>query len=217
MKGKLYLSGGGDSEQTYNADKQVFQNVKKILYIPLAWDEDETYESCREWFESMLSLHKKIEYEMIKTSSANIELSNIDLIYIGGGNTFKLLKELKESDLAEKIMTFLNDGGLVYGGSAGAIIWGKSIEICQYGDFPDENKVNIKDFSGFNIVNGYDVQCHYDEKDFQSHAKYSKSKHRTIIAIPNEAVLEFDGKNFRVLGSSDVKLIQENKIKKISP
>ena len=33
MNGKLYLAGGGSANQTFEADKEAFKNVKIILYI----------------------------------------------------------------------------------------------------------------------------------------------------------------------------------------
>jgi len=51
----------------------------------------------------------------------------IETIYIGGGNTFKLLKELKESGFDKELLKFIKEGKPVYGGSAGALILGKNI------------------------------------------------------------------------------------------
>ena len=215
MRGKLYLSGGGDENQTYNADKQIFTAVKKILYIPLAWDRDKSYLGCKKWFENMISKHKLSSYDMIVTSSTDTNLNNYDLIYIGGGNTFKLLKELRHSDLGEKIIDFLNKGGSVYGGSAGAIIWGKHIDICTLGTDADKNKVKLSNTSGFNLVKGYDIQCHFMDDELNEHIKYSKNKSVKILAIPEESVLEFDGKNFRVFGTKKVTIIDKKNISKI--
>jgi len=215
MSGKLYLSGGGDENQTYTADKQIFTAVKKILYIPLAWDRDKSYLGCKNWFENMISKHKPISYDMIVTSVTDTNLNNYDLIYIGGGNTFKLLKELRASDLGKKIIEFLNNGGSVYGGSAGAIIWGKHIDICTLGTDADKNKVKLSNTSGFNLVKGYDIQCHFMDDELNEHIKYSENKSVKILAIPEESVLEFDGKNFRVFGTKKVTIIDKKNISKI--
>ncbi len=216
MKGKIYLAGGGDAEQSFQADKKIFRNIKKILYVPLAWDSDETYESCREWFESMLLLHIGIEYSMIKNSTEEIKLTDFDLVYIGGGNTFKLLKELKESNLGNDLIDYLNKGGIIYGGSAGAIIWGNSIDICQLGTSSDKNNVKQNNTSGFNIINDYDIQCQYNDSELKIHQEYSKNTSKTILAIPEENIVEFDGSKFKVLGAKEIKLISNNNVENLN-
>jgi len=207
MKGKLYLAGGGSEKQSFTPDKEIFKNVKNILYIPFAWDEDETYESCRKWFCQMLSLHHKISYYMMKDLYENLDFNKYDLVYISGGNTFKLLKELRESNLDKKLITYLNNGGNIYGGSAGAIIWGKTIETVLLGKYPDKNKVQLTNLTGFNLIN-YDIFCHYTEtSDKKSAQEYSKLAKRKLIAIPEECVVEItNGKINRMFGTEKVEL-----------
>ena len=207
MKGKLYLSGGGSAKQTYKADMKIFKDVKTILYIPFAWDEDLTYESCKEWFSTLMILHNISNYTMMKNPSSNIDLSKYDMIYIGGGNTFKLLKELKESELGNKIITYLNCGGKVYGGSAGAIIFGQTILPCTIGSCSDENLVGLKDLTGFNLID-YDIHCHFDKiTDFKLIEKYCKEKKREIIAIAEENVVEIiNRKIVKIYGEEEIKI-----------
>jgi len=49
-------------------------------------------------------------------------LQKYDTVYIGGGDTFKLLKLIRESGFDEKLLRYYKSGGAIYGGSAGAII-----------------------------------------------------------------------------------------------
>ena len=83
---------------------------------------------------------------------------------------FKLLKEIKESQFDRKLLEYLNHGGFVYGGSAGAIIFGKTIKSAEYAD---NNNVGLADLSGFNLVGGRDVFCHYSIKDNEFVTNYS--------------------------------------------
>lgn len=210
-KGKLYLAGGGNAEQSYTADKEIFKNIQTILYIPLAWDDnDRTYQNCRDWFEKEICLiHNISSFDMIKNPNQNINLDKYNMVYIGGGNTFKLLKELKESELGNKIINYINNGGIVYGGSAGAIIFGKTIEPCMIGHAADKNLVRLKDLTGLNVVD-YDIHCHYNEKtDFELISKYSKTNKRKVIAIPEEnVVLILNGKINKVFGTKEIKIFE---------
>ena len=87
----------------------------------------------------------------------NVE--NYSAILIGGGNTYKLLNDLKASGSFEKIKAYIEQDGIVFGGSAGAIIFGYDIESCAA---MDKNKVRLKDRKGFDVLSGYSVFGHYE-------------------------------------------------------
>lgn len=87
---------------------------------------------------------------------------NIPEYSLRGGNTFKLLKEIKESKFDILLEKYLKNVGFVYGGSAGAIIFGKSIETSSHAD---KNIVGLTELSGLNMLNGFDVWCHYNPKE----------------------------------------------------
>jgi hypothetical protein len=53
------------------------------------------------------------------------------------------------------------------------------------------------------------------DDELNEHIKYSKNKSVKILAIPEESVLEFDGKNFRVFGTKKVTIIDKKNISKI--
>ena len=148
---KLFLCGGGSGEQIRNAlykFSKELNKAKPILYIPLAMLNDK-YDSCYNWFKSECEICNIKNFEMVRSS---YELSQKDFnqysaLYIGGGNTYKLLYELQQNDNFNKINTYLKNDGIIFGGSAGAIIFGKNIDGCL---LEDENYINLKDTSGFN-------------------------------------------------------------------
>ena len=126
MTGKLFLTGGGDEKQSFEIDKIFLKNIKSVLYIPIAW-KNENYEGCLKWFKESMLKHKKIRINMLTNLYRRVTLSNYDAVYIGGGNTYKLLKKIKDSHFDKKLIRYYQNGGTVYGGSAGAIIWGKDV------------------------------------------------------------------------------------------
>ncbi len=130
---KLVLNGGGVGKAVESARKLlngIIDHNKKILYVPFAWP-DPTFSGCLKFMTDELSDIDKAGIEMVKTPE---ELMGKDFceyacLYIGGGNTYKLLDCLKKSGAFEKIRRYLlEDDGIVYGGSAGAIIFGKDLE-----------------------------------------------------------------------------------------
>jgi dipeptidase E len=121
------------------------------------------------------------------------DLTRYAAVYIGGGNTFKLLKEFKESRFDKKLTDYLRSGGFVYGGSAGAIVLGKTIKPAGYFD---ENKVGLTDLTGLNMLGGWDVFCHYSERD----GTYIRDYKNNLYLLYEESGLFLQGGNTTGIG-----------------
>ena len=98
---KVFLCGGGAGEQTIKANRrlnEVIDHTKSCLYIPLAM-EAEMYDSCYEWITGELEDVQLPYIEMVRSGAelAKKNFSDYSVVFIGGGNTYKLLKELKKS------------------------------------------------------------------------------------------------------------------------
>lgn len=203
----LILNGGGTGDKVSNARKllnNLINHNKKILYIPFAWP-DPTYSGCLEFMTRELSDVGKAGIDMVKSSSELMskKITDYACIYIGGGNTYKLLNELKMSGAFDRIKKYLlEDNGIVYGGSAGAIIFGKDLDSCNTDDL---NEVNLSDNSGFNMINGYSLLCHYTSRnpertELSRNYLLKLSKIKPVYAIPeedtiyiNDEIIEFIG------------------------
>ena len=204
---KIFLCGGGSGEQIIEATRRfgdVIDHTRPLLYVPLAM-ESERYPSCLEWISGELRELNISNIEMVTSAEelAGKELKNYSAIYIGGGNTFKLLSDLKTSGAFDRIKQFIEQDGIVFGGSAGAIIFGESLESCM---LDDENNVGLRDFSGFNVLNGISLLCHYtnrtEEKDRES-TEYLKelSKRLKVVALPEEDTIFINGDQIEVIGT----------------
>ncbi len=163
--GKIFLSGGGNKEQTRKLDEQFARLVdgKKMMYIPLALERDGIgFEACFDWIVEVFSQFKyEIEMPQIEMfldpKAIKKQIENYDAIYIGGGNTFKLLQILYEGGIIPKIHEFLANDKIIYGGSAGAIIFGKSIETVA-----EENDQNYQYVDGLDLLGGNSLVCHFE-------------------------------------------------------
>ena len=143
---KLILNGGGDGNLVTSARQklnELIDHTKKCLYVPLAWP-DKSFDGCLEFITNELKDVDIPGIDMIKSGEElyNKNFNDYSFIYIGGGNTFSLLKDLKDSGSFEKIKEYLKNNGIVYGGSAGAIIFGKDLDSCMT---DDENEVQLTD------------------------------------------------------------------------
>ncbi len=226
---KLILNGGGVGKQV-ETSRQLLSNLidhnKKILYIPFAWP-DPTYKGCLEFMTDELSDVEKSGIEMVTSPEKliNKNFNEYACLYIGGGNTYKLLNDLKVSGVFQKIKKYLiEDDGIVYGGSAGAIIFGRDLDSCNT---DDENKVGLADNTGFNMINGYSLLCHFtsrenDRTELSKNYLIQLSKMKPIYAIPEEDTIYVNNENIEFIGTrpyyefvDGIELLKEIEIDKI--
>ncbi|MBI2507796.1 Type 1 glutamine amidotransferase-like domain-containing protein [Candidatus Woesearchaeota archaeon] len=188
---KLILSGGTgkNNEAKLNSLFLKLAGKKQILYLPIA-RETKDYSECYDWISSVLP-GKKISM-LVDFKLQKIKLNDFGGIYIGGGNTFKLLKEIKENNFVNELKKF---NGVIFGGSAGAIIFGKTIETSAWGSVKDENKVKLKDLKGLNLVNGYNIRAHYLKKEKNETSKFVKKTKTPIIALPEDSGVYINNEN----------------------
>ena len=197
---KLFLCGGGSKKQIMFALKKfksVLKNDKPILYIPLAMKK-ENYASCKKWFSKEIKYIGINSFETVTSSKELLEkdLNSYCALFIGGGNTYKLLNELSENGNIEKIQNYLNNNGIIFGGSAGAIIFGKNINTCL---IDDGNDVNLKNCDGFNYLNDFSILCHLNKSNFKKNYNYLKeySKKNKVLYLPEEDVIFINNKIYR--------------------
>ncbi len=114
------------------------------------------------------------------------------------------MKDLKDSNSFEKLKKYLlEEDGIIYGSSAGAIIFGKDLDSCNT---DDDNDVNLENNNGFNMINGYSLLCHYTNRDIESTEKTKEylielSNIKPIFAIPEEDSIIVDNDVIKFIGS----------------
>lgn len=229
---KLFLNGGGCGKQTiltYKEINKIIDHNKPVLYVPLAMDEtDHPYDSCYEWIKEEISSIDIPNIEMVRSFEelTNKDFNKYSLIYIGGGNTYKLLNGIKTTHTYDKLKEYIKNDGIVYGSSAGAVIFGKDINIIEV---MDDNDIGIKDTSGFDYLNGISLFVHYtnyrskytEEENRNLTKKYTDfivnytKKNEKVIAFPEEDTVFFDGNNIRVIGELAYYTFENGKKEKI--
>lgn len=85
-----------------------------------------------------------------------------DILYVCGGNTFFLLKKVRESRFDRAIKNFLRRGKLYVGVSAGSYIACPSIEMATW-KHASTNFVGLKNLTALNIV-PFMITVHYEKK-----------------------------------------------------
>ena len=204
---KLFLNGGGDGPQAalaYQRFSEIIDHAKPLLYIPLAM-EPERYPGCLAWITEEFKELRLAGINMVSSMEElyRTDFANYCALFLGGGNTYRLLAGLKASGCFEKIADYIRHDGVVFGGSAGAILFGADIDSCAC---DDNNGTDLTDTAGFDVLNGLSLLCHYTnrsaEKDRQS-TEYllALSKQRAILALPEEDTISINGAEIEVIGA----------------
>ena len=192
----LYLGGGGDIETSIEIDTAFFANLSdnaKILYIPVACDFT-SYENCYQWFSGLVGEYlKSAQIEMMYDTVVSFD--DYDAIYIGGGNTYKLLDYVVKNNLKNEFIKFLSANKHIFGGSAGAIIFGSDISTVV------EEKENYADNRALDMVKGFAIRCHYESKDDDVFIKISNNIKKPLISLPEDGGLIIGENHFKVIGS----------------
>lgn len=195
---RLILTGGGSPDTVRPIDVYFSDSIdrgKPVLYIPVAMEAHVyTYEQCLDWFRTTYADYGITNVEMC-TDLRSLRLSGqYAAVFIGGGNTFKLLHEIRQSGFAGQLKPYLQSGGTLYGGSAGAIICGKTIEpaACM-----DENHLGLRDLSALNLLQEHDVFCHYDPA---VHDPFIRELKKPLYALYEASGLVLEGNAVRSVG-----------------
>ena len=120
-------------------------------------------------------------------------LSDKEIIFVNGGNTFYLLKWVKESGFSKVLSHFLRRGGLYGGVSAGSYIACPTIEAATW-KHQVRNRVGITDFTALNLI-PFLITAHFEEKYRTIVVQAAKSTKYPIVALSDkQAILVQDGK-----------------------
>ena len=212
--GKIVAVGGGDmgNSETLPIDREIINLTGKAqpraLFIPTAsYDSADYYEGFRKVYGRRLGCQTDVllllginqPHEIVEE-----KILSSDLIYVGGGNTLKMMRRWRKLGVDHMLQTAYANGIVLAGVSAGAICWfsyGHSDSMAFY--HPDDwGYVKVK---GLGLIEA--LACpHYDgetdgikrEQDFQQMIL----KHSGLgMAIDNHCALEFNDNEFRVITS----------------
>ena len=226
-KMRLILNGGGSDEQIKEGLEIFAREVNggKVLYVPLAWPYG-NMEECINWFRGQVSQFgiTNIEQILDPNDITREKLKETSGVFIGGGNTYQLLKGLKETHAFENLKEYIENGGLIMGGSAGALIFSECIDTCLKDELVikscnDENKVGLKDTKGFNCINGYSILPHYKKlpeqyPDIQKRVDKLLKQGYKLVCLPEETSLWINGNQMTIIGQKPAEIF-DGKDKKV--
>ncbi len=130
---------------------------------------------------------KDIDIENKNKAQLMQELKDMDIIYVQGGNTFYLLKQIRMTGFDKVVKKLIKKGVIYIGVSAGSIVTGKTIETAKW--LGDENTVNLKNLKGLKLV-PFNIFVHY-KQDYDEiiRKEQKKSWHKLKILSDTQALL----------------------------
>src|SRR6266550_1059294 len=122
------LYGSGYLDHAEAEIREFLGNIGEVLFIPFAlFDRDAYTSTARERFQKM-----GYGLESIHTApNAQQSVNNAEAIFIGGGNTFRLLKALYDTDILQAIRQRVAEGMPYIGSSAGSNVAGPTIKTTK--------------------------------------------------------------------------------------
>lgn len=211
---KIVAIGGGEigrpgyPVETTEIDKEIIKLTgkkhPKLLFLPTASSDSEGYVTVvREHFQKRLGCVVDVLYLLNKkVSKQEIEekVFTSDVIYVGGGNTLKMMNIWRKNGLHNILQEAGNKGIVLSGVSAGAICWFRygSSDSRRFAN-PNANLIKV---SGLGIIDG--LFCpHYDvEADRKTDLKdLMKKTSGVAISVDNCCAIEIVDNSFRIIDS----------------
>ena len=206
----LYLTGGGEQEDFKQLDRRFIQDLPHdapILVVPLAMEEDE-YEDALERAEDCFP-HKKI-HDIVLCEDVNQipldELLSYSAVFIEGGNTFKLIQAVRQSQFFQNLEQFLQQGKAIYADSAGAIVLGDNVKTAFLGEDADEDEAKLQDYRGLGLIGQWSVHCHYEADEAEDLQNLLYEVGTPILALAEPVGVFIDGSHLEVFGKDSLEI-----------
>ena len=176
-----------------------------VAFIPTAADPEEDKRFVKSAMDEIKEIGMQlftVDLKEENEQSLRRKLSDCDVVYVNGGNTFYLLDWARKSGFDKVIIDLVGQGKVYIGTSAGSLLVGPDISVSGWMPSWDRNIVGLKDISGLGIV-PFVVSPHFVESDRQVLEKNMKDVSYPIIALTDkQAVIVFDDEQ-ELIGEGD--------------
>jgi dipeptidase E len=203
VTGAAYLGGGGTGDDEALLWREMLGCCQRLLYWPFALDGD-LLAGAERWLHDQVAqrgFSVEIRTWMTLQGKRSADLDEFDLLFVGGGNTFRLLHHLQVHGFVEPVRRWVVAGGNYYGGSAGAVLATDSVAIAGY---VDGNEVGLVDLDGLGLLPAVALLPHYtvDQQDL-AHS-ISRDLGQPVVAVPEAAGLVVAEGRIRTVGPGGV-------------
>ncbi len=148
--------GGGYLDHALPAIAELFRDVRRIAFVPFALaDQAGYFERARRRLQDLGVAAERV----VEGAPGRQAVGDAEGIFVGGGNTFRLLDRLQGSGLLAPIRSRVLGGAPYLGASAGTVIAAPTIKTTN--DMPI---VQPAAFEALGLV-PFQINCHYLDPD----------------------------------------------------
>jgi dipeptidase E len=206
------VHGGGYLEHAEREVREFLSGARVLLFVPYALQDHDGYAKvARAKFEQL-----GFQFESIhEARDPKQAVEQTEAIFVGGGNTFRLLNRMYELDLLDVIRGRVAAGMRYMGASAGSNLAGPTIKTTN--DMPI---VQPPSFNALGLV-PFQINPHYLDADPNSThmgetreqrlREYLEENTVPVVAIREAAMLRVNGDQVTLLGKKGARIFQRGR------
>jgi dipeptidase E len=204
------LYGSGYLDHAEQEIRDFLTGVSSVLFVPYAlYDRDAYATTARDRFEKMgftlTSLHT--------ASDPQFAVHDAEAIFVGGGNTFRLLQALYETEVLTAIQQRVADGMPYVGSSAGSNIAGPTIKTTN--DMPI---VQPPSFDALGLVS-FQINPHFQDADPNSKhmgetreqriVQFHEENDTPVVGLREGAMVRLENGSYVLKGSTGARIFRQ--------
>jgi dipeptidase E len=203
------VHGGGYLDHAEDEIKHFLQGVTRILFVPYALQDGDGYaQIARTRFEAMgFSLDSIHE-----SAHPRLAVEQAQAMFVGGGNTFRLLKAIYELDLLEVIKRRAQSNMPYMGASAGSNIAGPTIRTTNDMPIVQPPSFNALGLLPFQInphyIDADPNSTHMGETREQRLREYLEENTVPVVAIREPAMLHLENGVVTLKGNARARIFK---------
>ena len=204
------LYGSGYLDHAAAEIRDLLGHLPRVAFVPFALHDLDGYTAtARDRFRAM-----GYELTSVHTASdARKALTDSNAVFIGGGNTFRLLKALYDFDLLGTLRRLVDAGMPYVGSSAGSNVAGPTIKTTN--DMPI---VEPPSFDALGLVS-FQVNPHYQDPDPDSRhmgetrevriMQFLEENSTPVVGLREGAMLRIEGSSTTLKGSTGARVFRK--------
>lgn len=128
-------------------------------------------------------------------------LGKFEIVYVTGGNSFYLLKSIRDSDFEEVLREFLFRGLIYMGASAGAYVACPTIEMAAWSHQDKYDHYHVEDLNAMGLV-PFLVSAHYKPEYRELLRQMVPQASLPVRVLSDEQAILFEEGKIKLLGET---------------
>jgi dipeptidase E len=206
------MFGRGYLDHAETEIRALLEGIGRVLFVPYAlYDRDSYAAVAAKKFESMGFALESIH----RSPQPRVAAAEAEAVFVGGGNTFRLLNSLYQHDLLEVIRARVEEGMPYVGSSAGSVVSCPTLKTTN--DMPI---VQPPSFQALGLV-GFQINAHYLDPDPGSThmgetrevrlREFLEENDTPVVGLREGAMLRVEGSTVHLKGTTGARIFRRGK------